>query len=564
MRIVLVGPPGVGKSVTGRHLALRLGLPHVDTDRVLANGAGRLTAGEVLREEGEEAFRSREAGIMASLPDDVVVSTGGGTLSAPGVWPLLERSGARVIALEAPVSLLASRVRRRPGTRPLLDQEPDLEEALRRLLLRRQVLYARAEVRMRALVHPQRMAQDIARYLMFAERPREPVGEGALRYLRGLIPGRAILVTEPIVDSLHGIAIRRALGHSLHGTVRLPAGEAAKRMDVILRAARQLLRRGADRETVLVVVGGGALSDSAGLLASLFMRGIPWISIPTTLLSMVDASLGGKVAVDLPEGKNLLGAFHPPIATVVDTAFLSTLPADGWREGLAETVKGAVIGDAELLDELRHVPIPHTGPHLAKLVRAARRVKADIVGRDPREAMGSVREHLNLGHTLGHALEQASGYRLSHGTAVAIGLAAMVRLAEESGQLAGTEADAIIGALRTQGLPLTLAEVPGAVQIGLRRETVLAAFRHDKKVRQGHVRIVVPQGIRRIDVRQADASDLSRLVDLCGLEPEAVVPLAEGEAPLPESGEPERPRRRKRRRRSRHGHVPGDAEAPSA
>jgi len=517
VRIVLVGPPGVGKSVTGRALAARLGLAHVDTDQLLAQRAGRACAAEVLREEGEAAFRAREAEVVRNLPDDVVVSTGGGTLSAPGAWPALEAMGARVIALEAPVSLLAARIRRRPGSRPLLDGAESLEDALRALLAKRAPLYARAEVRLRALVQPQRMAQDIARYLAAAERPREPVGEGTLRYLRGLVPGRAVLVTEPVVDALHGTTVRRALGHALRGTIRLPSGEAAKRMDVVMRAARQLLRRGADRETVLVVVGGGALSDAAGLLAALYMRGIPWVSVPTTLLAMVDASLGGKVAVDLPEGKNLVGAFYPPVATVVDTSLLATLPPEGWREGLAETVKAAVIGDDALLETLRAGPVPKTGPALAEWVRAARRIKAEIVGQDPKERPGHVREYLNLGHTLAHALEQASGYRLSHGTAVALGTAAMVRMAALGGELDGATAARILEALRVQDLPLTLADVPGRAALGLRLAAIMAAFSHDKKARQGRVRIVVPHGVGHMEVRPATDGELEQLARLAGV-----------------------------------------------
>jgi 3-dehydroquinate synthetase len=217
------------------------------------------------------------------------------------------------------------------------------------------------------------------------------------------------------------------------------------------------------------------------------------------------------VAVDLPEGKNLLGAFHPPVASVVDTAFLDTLPEDGWREGLAESVKGAIIGDGALLECLAE-PAPRGGPELDDIVRRARAIKRLRVEADPREARGGVREHLNLGHTLGHALESLSRHRLSHGDAVAIGMAAILRLCEEERLLPKAEAAPMWRALRAQGLP---EHVPAWLEAA--PADAAAAMRRDKKARGGRVRLVVPRAVERVDTIEADEAMLLRLAALAGL-----------------------------------------------
>lgn len=509
MRIVLVGPPGVGKSAIGRALSRRLGLDLIDTDERITAAAG-MTIAQLFARDGEAAFRDREAAELRALGDDVVVATGGGTLTAPGALALLDRDDTRVIALDAPISLLVDRVRRRPGQRPLLAGDP--EASMRTLVETRRPLYARAELRVRAVHRPARVAGQLARYLEMSPRRGEVIGSGALDFLAGMLPGRPLLVSDAHVEHLHGARLRAAIGRGGAGTVRLPRGERAKTMEAIVRAARSLVARGADRDTVLVAVGGGALGDSAGLLASLYMRGVRWAVVPSTLLAMVDASLGGKVAVDLPEGKNLLGAFHPPAVSVVDTDLLATMPDDLWREGWAESVKGAAIGDPELLERLGRGPAAREGEELVDTVRRARAVKRERVLADPREALGGVREHLNLGHTLGHAIETLSGHRLAHGDAVSIGLAAILRLAEGDGMLAHAEAAPIWAALRAQGLPT---EAPDWLAVG--QADAVAAMARDKKARAGRVRLVVPRAVGRIEMVTADEAMLTRLAAFAGL-----------------------------------------------
>ena len=504
-----MGPPGVGKTAVGRAVATRLGLPLLDTDAAIAADAG-MSVPDLWRREGEAGFRAREARLVAALGDNVVVATGGGTLTAPGALGLFEDGVSRVIFLDAPLGLLLERVGRRAWQRPLLAESP--ERALRELLERRQPLYARAELRLRTLRRPQRTAQEIARYLAMSPARGEVVGRGALAYLPGMVAGRPLLVTDSEVERLHGGRLKAALG-SRRAPLRLPRGERAKRMEVIVKAARWAVARGVDRDSVVVAAGGGALGDAAGLFAAVYMRGVRWAVVPTTLLAMVDASLGGKVAVDLPEGKNLLGAFHPPSASVVDTTFLDTLSEEGWREGLAESVKGAILGDGALLDRLA-APAPRDGDALDDVVRRARAVKRVRVEADLRESLGGVREHLNLGHTLGHAIESLSRHRLSHGDAVAIGLAAILRLSEADGLLGARDAAPMWRALRAQGLP---ERVPDWLEAGV--DDAVSAMRRDKKARGGRVRLIVARAVERIEVVEADDAMLERLAAFAGLAP---------------------------------------------
>ena len=322
------------------------------------------------------------------------------------------------------------------------------------------------------------------------------VGAGILKALPALLASlgprrRLFLLTDSRVRHLHGRrllgALRRA-GWTVHLLV-VPAGERTKTRETKARLEDQLLALGAGRDALMIVLGGGVVSDLGGFLAATYLRGIAWVAVPTTLLAMVDAALGGKTGVNHPHGKNLIGAIHQPEAVLIDVQLLRTLPEREFRSGLAEVVKAGVIADAALFRLLERAPeriLSRNPAALARMVFAACRVKARVVAKDEREA--GVRAILNFGHTLGHALEQVSGYQLRHGEAVALGMVWEARAAVLEGYLSPAHAGRIEQTLRRLGLP-----VAGAGRFDLRR--ILAAARRDKKSRAGIPLYALPQRI---------------------------------------------------------------------
>jgi 3-dehydroquinate synthase len=269
-------------------------------------------------------------------------------------------------------------------------------------------------------------------------------------------------------------------------------GEASKTREEWARLTDALLRRGFGRDSGIVTLGGGVAGDLAGFVAATYMRGVPYLQTPTTLLAMLDASVGGKTAVDTPEGKNLIGAFHPPVAVLADPAALATLPEREFRGGLAEAVKHGVIADPAYFGwiERESEAILRRDPAaLERLVRRSVEIKAEVVSADERE--GGRRAILNAGHTVAHALERASAYRLPHGEAVALGLVAEAALAERLGA-AGPDLGAQILALLTRlGLPVRLA-------LPLRPEAIVSAMASDKKNRARTIRFALPSAVGRM------------------------------------------------------------------
>lgn len=265
---------------------------------------------------------------------------------------------------------------------------------------------------------------------------------------------RVALVADGRVAELHGERVRAALESAGLRVVphALPPGEAAKSLDVVQGACRVLVREGFERGDAVCGLGGGAATDVAGFAAAILLRGVAWYALPTSLLGQVDAAVGGKTGVNLPEGKNLVGAFHQPGAVGCDAGFLATLPARELRSGLAEVVKTAWIGDPWLFERLEADP-PRSADHpvLPDAVRRCVAVKAGIVSRDEREA--GLRATLNFGHTLGHAIETESGGTRLHGEAVALGMIAAVHLSVETGRCDASLLERLVRLLEALGLP---------------------------------------------------------------------------------------------------------------
>ena len=280
-------------------------------------------------------------------------------------------------------------------------------------------------------------------------------------------------------------ALQRALtasGVAVLGSFSLAGGERAKRAHVVAKLYDAFLACGADRSTWVVAVGGGTITDVAGFVSATYLRGVRWVAVPTTVLGMADAAIGGKTGIDLTQGKNLVGAFWDPSAVVADLASLATLPARERSTGLAEAVKCAVIGDPALLHAVESLPLRAKPQMWMPVIAAAARVKAKIVAEDPRER--GRRAVLNLGHTVGHAIETASGYAMPHGAAVSIGLRAAGLLAQRQGWWPASDHARVVAALQRVGLPVH-AE-------GISRDAIMEGMARDKKSVDGRIRFVLP------------------------------------------------------------------------
>jgi 3-dehydroquinate synthetase/shikimate kinase len=516
--VVLVGLPGSGKSAVGRRLAHRHDARFVDLDDAIEKAAGR-TIPQIFAEQGEAAFRALERAAVADLgradpsPDiRLVVATGGGAVVDPRNRWALYRDRIPVW-LDVRPEVLAQRLRRSPNVRPLIAGR-DPMGAIRDLARERDRFYSAAH-RLNGVAELATIVERIDALAAARVTGRsEPtvllrgrslsgdlvIGDGILASvvsdaLRGLRARRAILVSEPGAWG----AVGDGLGADLRGDgwtvddVLLPQGEAAKRLTVIEEAAGHLAKLRVERGEPLVAIGGGALGDAAGFLAATWLRGVPFIQVPTTLVAQIDSSIGGKTGVDLPAGKNLVGAFHAPAAIVVDIAVLRSLPERERRAALGEAVKMAALGDERLFALLeeqgaaiaRGDATAFESGAVAELVERTAWAKVAVVEGDEKEGAADRRITLNLGHSLGHAVEAAGGFReLLHGEAVAHGLRGAVRIGRALEVTPPDRAERIERLLTD----LDLATGP----LPYRLETVLGALSADKKHAGGVLRWVLP------------------------------------------------------------------------
>ena len=543
MELMLVGLPGSGKSAVGRRLAQRHGALFHDLDEAIEAAAGR-SIPQIFAAEGEAGFRTRERAAVEALglPDSlpglsrVIASGGGAPVDPRNRWRLYH--GRLVVWLDGPAEGLAQRLRHSPTPRPLL-RGGDPVATIRALAETRQRFYAAG--RRVADVPSVGAVVDVVDAMLREAQPaagetrlldaetrigRIVLGEGIAargiaEALSRLGAQRAILVSEPGAWSAVGATLSdalAALGYPVE-RVLLPEGEPAKRLAVVETAASELARLRVERTEPLVAIGGGALGDSAGFLAATYLRGVPLIHVPTTLVAQIDSSIGGKTAVDLPEGKNLVGAFHQPAAVVIDIGLLRTLPERQLRAALGEAVKMAALGDERLFELLetdgeaiaRGEPAAFERGAVAELVERAAWAKVEVVLADEREHGGgrgttgtaaAGRLALNLGHSLGHAFEAAGGYRdLLHGEAVGYGLRAACRIGLELGLTSTGRAARIEQLLDVLGL--------GLGRLPYSAAAVREALATDKKHAGGRLRWVLPtaDGV----VVRSDVAD--RLVD---------------------------------------------------
>ncbi|NNF52849.1 MAG: bifunctional shikimate kinase/3-dehydroquinate synthase [Acidimicrobiales bacterium] len=493
--VVLVGLMGSGKSTVGRALAVRTGVPFLDLDQVIVQRAG-LTIPELFAAEGEDGFRVREtAALKDALFQDgpTVVATGGGVVTTESNRDALRRGNATVVYLEASPMELSARLGKDPD-RPLLGDDP--LGSLTELLEERADLYeAVAHHVLPVTSRPvPGVVDDLAHILGLDPVVTGPVfyepvrvgggrdyvvhaGHGVRHHLPEVVPAtarRVAVITQEHLPWTVDPGIE-------HRVLHVPDGETAKDLRVVAEICGQLARWGMTRNDVVVGVGGGVVTDLAGFVASVYHRGVNVIHVPTTLLGQIDAAIGGKCGVNLPEGKNLVGSFWQPSAVLCDTETLTTLPEADYKAGLGELAKYHFLGGGRL-DEL----------DMAARVAACVRLKADVVADDEHES--GRRAILNYGHTLAHALETVTGYTLRHGSAVAVGLPYAAEVARLLGRIDRDRVEEHFRVLDAYELPATLPD-------GVNHESLIQLFSRDKKALDGVTFVLDgPDGVESVRV----------------------------------------------------------------
>ena len=553
--IFLTGFSGTGKTTVGRAVVQALGWRFVDTDELIVDATGKSIAA-IFEEGGETAFRHMEHEQLSRVceSDRQVVSTGGGMVMDERNRLLMETSGV-VVCLEAGLGTIHRRLLAEEGpvVRPMLT-DPDPLRRIGALKAERQVGYARAHWTVHTdRLTPEDAAAEVVRgYRLLADRvggtpsphsspskgeevPKAPqelivrtgagdypvwVGWGNLAQLGGRVReivggGTAYVVTDagaaPHAEVARG-SLERA-GVRAH-VFEMPSGESSKTLDTVRRTYGWLASHRAERRDLVVVVGGGVVGDVAGFVAATYLRGMRFAQVPTTLLAMMDSSIGGKTGVDLPEGKNLVGMFHQPQFVLDDVSVLQTLPERERVSGWAEALKHGLIADEGLLrafEEEGEAIRSLDGTASTAVIARSVAIKADVVSKDERETLG-LRVLLNYGHTIAHALEAATGYeKYLHGEAVSIGMMGAAALCRGLDMLSDADVDRQRRVLEAYGLPVTL-DQPGL------EEAISAAMAMDKKTADGVIRWVLLDGIGRAVTR----SDVPKeLVDeaLAGLSP---------------------------------------------
>ncbi len=490
--IILTGFMATGKTTIGRRVALLLDRRFVDADDVIVERAG-MSIPQIFATQGEVAFRALEKEVCRDLAAErgLVIATGGGMLVDPDNLARMRTSGL-VVCLDAVPDVIRERLAL-AGDRPLAG---DWEA----LLEKRRAAYAAIPDHVDTSAGmPDEIAQQIvelaAAKLVAHRLPvKTPTSEYTITIERGLLAKldpaaygldrRCAVVTNTTLEPLYGEALARRLPDAVLLTT--PDGEQFKTLDTVAKLYADFVAAGLDRGSTVVALGGGVVGDTVGFAAATYMRGVRLVQIPTSLLSMVDSSVGGKVGVDLPQGKNLVGAFKQPDAVLIDPDVLRTLPVREWRCGAAEAIKHALIADPGLLDL-----IDPAGDQAAMIARAVQ-VKVEIVQQDPYEQ--NIRAYLNLGHTFGHAIEQVSGYQWLHGEAVGVGMVAAARLSAALGMLDAASAEQVEAIVRRYGLPTRL----GALD----PEHLYAAMSTDKKWQSGDSRFALLEAIGKPTIRR--------------------------------------------------------------
>ncbi len=528
--IILTGFSYAGKSAMGRTIARRLGWPAIDTDEIIVRKAGRPVS-QIFANDGEERFRELERDALqeACSASRAVISTGGGAVLDPANRSLMAESGV-VICLDARAETIYERLNeserrgRHKQPRPLLSGDDPLV-TIRQLKASRQPFYAEAHwtvhtdrlsseqvadevLHAHFVITGQRLPPKLfkeADFVVTTETQSYPgyIGWNILdraghHFREAGLAGNLYIIADKGVYEAHGLRLEQSLAGAGYSTAvyPVPSGEASKTLDAAGGIYEWLAGRRAERGDTVVSFGGGMVGDLGGFVAATYLRGLRLAHVPTSLLAMVDASIGGKVAVNLPAGKNLVGAFYQPSLVLADAGTLTTLPQRELTAGWAEVIKHALILDAGLmafLQENREPLLSLDASVTSEAIRRSAAIKAGVVSEDEKETTGR-RMLLNYGHTIGHALEAAASYSdLLHGEAVAIGMAGAANISHRVGLLDGASVKEQNETLQAFGLPSLAPPVSG--------DAVRRAMRLDKKVSGKALRWVLLERIGHSTVR---------------------------------------------------------------
>ena len=535
--LIITGFSGTGKSLVAKEAARRLNWAFLDTDDEIVKQIGKPIA-EIFRQDGEARFREleREAIRKACQQRQTIIAIGGGAIVDPQNYELLAKSGL-IVCLEAKPETIYERLLRETGhspeteVRPLLTTDNPLER-IRQLKASRQSFYAQADwaihtdslsvsevadevIRAWRLLHnyvslnSKKTAQsgsdkDIACLVETATQSYPVfVGYGLLDRLgekmrQAALSGRAIIISDDNVFSLYGSKVEGILkdaGFAVNSFV-VPPGEETKSTDYAIKIYDFLVEHRAERDDIIIALGGGMVGDLAGFVAATFLRGVFWVQVSTSLIAMVDASIGGKVGVNHPEGKNLIGAFYQPNLVLADPQTLTTLPQRELTSGWAEVIKHGMILDKEFLEFLETNINKLTKLEPEALTRAVVRsaaIKSQVVNQDEKEREGK-RAILNYGHTIAHGLEATTQYNcFLHGEAVAIGMMGAAKLSQRLGLLPSAAVERQQVLLQKFGLPMVFS--------GLDLTEITRAMELDKKTKEKAIRWVLLQDIGRTVIR---------------------------------------------------------------
>lgn len=506
-QVVLVGMPASGKTTVGRILARRLRRPFVDIDDLVARRLG-VSVPDFIDARGERAFRDEESQAVreALQVPNAVVATGGGTVLDPlNRWALWEHG--TVAWLDVTPDRIVRRLAADPVPRPTF--QPYRRETMARTLAERTFAYRAADVRVDGSGTPASVARHLSglvgprpagKRLYDGEVPRHhPVGPPTTRLVMGVDHLAAAHLDGFAVVDRRLMKVAPAVLEALttEHILAVASGERAKRLRSVEHILEELSHAGVERTTPLIAVGGGTIGDLAGTAAALFARGMPLVHVPITWLAQADSAIGGKVAVDLGRAKNAAGAFWPPVAIFSELAALRTLPLASRRDGMAECIKCGMIGDPVLwrmIEERGAAALRRDEAARYAIIERSARLKLAICARDPFET--GERRTLNLGHTIGHALEIESGYRVKHGAAVALGMRAVATIA------VGRGADAAVA----ERLDHLLGELGYRLHHAFDEGAVRTAMRKDKKREAGRQRWILPMDIGQV-VEVDDVTD---------------------------------------------------------